>query len=359
MDEYEGRIEWTNYFKIIWKRKWLIIISTLLCAIIAAIYSFLQPSQWKVDAIIQGGNFFDEERNEEVVIVEGEQLAGQINEGYYDNLIVAELNLGVNELPKLKAKNLRWTQLVQISTRASDIEKAKLILNSLFKQIKGDIDKKIDFELNLIETQIEHHKNIIEMENLNIQSREKEKSKLRQKIVPEQNKLKKSEERYKNILNEMDAVIEKIDEMEKQQIKTLPEKKGESEDLSCSLYSNSLLKYFQSYTIEQKINAEMLRQEQIRGFINETEQNIRQLNAEMEQSRKNIEVSMKEINLLKEKKGYINYSQFVKEPSSSLHPVSPRKKLNILIASILGLFVFTLFAFFLEYIQKQKPESQT
>lgn len=358
MNEYEGRIEWMNYLKVAWKRKWLIIISAILCTTVAGIFSFLQPPQWEVDAIIQGGNFFDDVRNEEVVIVEGEELAGQINEGYYDNLISAELNLVAKELPRLKAKNLRWTQLVQVSTRTNDVEKAKLILNFLFKYLKGDIDKKIEFELNLIETEIEHNKNIIEMENLNMQSREKEKSKLRQKIFSEQNKLKKSEERYRNIMNEMDTVIEKIDEIEKQQIKALQEKKERSDSLSSLLSANDMLKYFQSLAIDQKINAETLKQEQIRDFINETEQNIRQLNNEIERSRKNMELSTKEINLLNEKKGQINYSQFIKEPTSSLHPVGPKKKLNILIASILGLFVFTIFAFFLEHLQKLKLEAK-
>jgi len=69
-------------------------------------------------------------------------------------------------------------------------------------------------------------------------------------------------------------------------------------------------------------------------------------------------LSTKEINLLNEKKGQMNYSQFIKEPTSSLHPVGPKKKLNILIASILGLFIFTAFAFFLEYLEKLKLEAK-
>ena len=81
MDEYEGRIEWMNYMKIIWKRKWIILIPALLCIVTAGIISFMQEPIWEVEAILKGGNFFDSEQNQEVLTIEGEQLAGQIRDG--------------------------------------------------------------------------------------------------------------------------------------------------------------------------------------------------------------------------------------------------------------------------------------
>jgi len=357
MDEYEGRIEWMNYLNVIWKRKWLIIISTFLCALAAGVFSFLQPPVWEVEAIIQGGKFFDKLRHEEVWIAEGEQTAGQINEGYFDNLIAADLNMNVKEMPKFKVKNLRWTQLVQVSIRANDVEKAKLILHSLFNHLKRELDKKIDSEIKSNVTQVEHMKNIIDMENLGIESREIEISKLKQDILSRRKKLKNSEERQKNIIDEMNKIQERIDEIEEQQRKALTEKKEGSDTLSLLLYSNKIQDYFRSYyALDQKSSAEKLTQEQIRELINETEANIRLINTEIELSRRNIEISKKEINLLNEAKTQIDHTQFIKEPTSSLYPVAPRKILNILIGGVLGLFVFILFAFFLEYIEKLKPK---
>jgi len=355
MDEYEGRIEWMNYLSVIWKRKWLVIISTFLCALAAGVFSFLQPPVWEVDAIIQGGKFFDKLRHEEVWIAEGEQTAGQINEGYFDNLIAADLNMNVKEMPKLKVKNLRWTQLVQVSIRANDVEKAKLILHSLFNHVKRDLDKKIDSEIKSNVTQVEHMENIINMENFSIQSREIEISKIKKEILSGRKKLKESEERQKNIIDEMNKVQERIDEIGKQQRKALTEKKEGSDTLSLLLYSNKIQNYFRSYyTLDQKLSAEKLTQEQIREFTNETEAHIRLINTEIERSRRNIEISKKEINLLNEAKSQIDHTQFIKEPTSSLYPVAPRKKLNIFIGGVLGLFVFSLFAFFLEYVEKLK-----
>ncbi len=356
MDGYEGTIDWIKYLNVIWKRKWLIMISTFLCALAAGVFSFLQPPVWEVDAVIQGGKYFDRERHEEVLMVEGEQIAGQINEGYFDNLIAAELNLDVKKMPKLKAKNLRWTELVQVSIRANDVEKTKQILYSLFNNIKKDLDKKIDSELKSNAALVAHWESIIEMENLGIQSREIEKSKLKQDILSARKKLKNSLERQKNIIDEMNAVLERIDEIEKQQRKVLTEKKEGSATLSLLLNSNRTQEYFRSDMIEQKLNVEKLTQEEINLFINQTEADIRLLNSEIEQKRKNIEISKKEINLLNEKKAQIDHTQFIKEPTSSLYPVAPRKKLNIFIGGVLGLFVFILFAFFLEYLEKLKPK---
>ena len=354
MDEYEGRIEWMNYLNVIWKRKWLIIISTFLCALVAGVFSFLQPPVWEVDAIIQGGKFFDKLRHEEVWIAEGEQTAGQINEGYFDNLIAADLNMNVKEMPKLKVKNLRWTQLVQVSIRANDVEKAKLILHSLFNHLKRDLDKKIDSEIKSNVTQVEHMENIINMENFSIQSREIEISKIKKEILSGRKKLKESEERQKNIIDEMNKVQERIDEIGEQQRKALTEKKEGVDTLSILLNSNRTQEYFRSDMLEQRLNVEKLTHEEISLFINRTEGEIRLINSEIEEKRKNIEVVKKEINLLNEKKGQIDHTQFIKEPASSLYPVAPRKKLNILIGGVFGLFVFSLFAFFLEYLEKLK-----
>jgi len=327
MDEYEGRIEWMNYLNVIWKRKWLIIISTLLCTIVAGVFSFLQPPVWEVDAIIQGGKYFDTERNEEVLIVEGDNLAGQIDEGYYNNLIAVELNLDIKEMPKLKAKNLRWTELVQVSIRAHDVEKASLILRCLFNHLKKEIDAVIDSAFKGNEAQVANYENIIEIENFSIKSLEIEISKLEKEIISIKNKLKKSEENYKNILDQMNAILEKSDEQG----------------------------YLSSYrALDEKLNVERLTQEQLTFLISDKENEKRILSAEIEEKRIIIELAEIEINLLNGKIGQINHTQFIKEPTSSIYPVAPRKKLNIVIAGVLGLFVFSLFAFFLEYLEKLK-----
>lgn len=46
-----------EYFTVAWKRRWQIIIPTLVLVIIAAIWSFALPKIWEVDAIIIPSKF--------------------------------------------------------------------------------------------------------------------------------------------------------------------------------------------------------------------------------------------------------------------------------------------------------------
>jgi len=78
------------------------------------------------------------------------------------------------------------------------------------------------------------------------------------------------------------------------------------------------------------------------------------LNTEIDKINNEIEDVKNEIGFLNERKGRIDYTQLIKEPTSSISPVSPKKKLNVLIAGILGLFIFTALAFFLDYLEKQR-----
>jgi len=83
------------------------------------------------------------------------------------------------------------------------------------------------------------------------------------------------------------------------------------------------------------------------------------INLGIEDNERLINQIEKEINSLKE--GILNthYAQITKEPTSSISPVYPKKLTNVLIAGILGLLIFGMLAFFLEYIEKQKSKLKT
>ncbi|TET67966.1 MAG: hypothetical protein E3J56_12020 [Candidatus Aminicenantes bacterium] len=378
---------------------------------------------------------------EEIMVVEPKQIANQINKKSYDHLIAAELNLDIREFPKLKAENIRDTKLVQISIKENDVEKAKLILHSLFNHLNKDLDKKIDVEIKILDTQvaskensikqneisIKDHNNQIALKNLqikdkeneiktkengikkknnniqlkelDIQSREIEKDRIKKEIESFQNKLKISEDRVKSIMDEMKEVKKRIDELEVQQRKALAEKKQGGDAISLLLYSNEVQQNFRYYnTLDEKLSNEKITQENLNLAIRNKEEQLRQIDNQIEQINtqketikteiddimtqivviktgiKKIKNSIKsvknsiekvkntintqetEISLLEGKKARIDYTQLIKEPTSSLYPVFPKKKLNILIASILGLMAFTMLAFFLESLEKHKAK---
>ncbi|MGB8951770.1 MAG: Wzz/FepE/Etk N-terminal domain-containing protein [Candidatus Aminicenantales bacterium] len=360
MEPYENEVELMDYLNVIWKRKWLIIIPTFFLAIAAGVVSFLQPPQWEVDAIIQPSKFFTQTEAgqfEEVVIVDPKQIAGQINQETYNMLISAELNIDSREFPKLKSENLRDTKLIRVSVRDNNVTKGKDILTSLFRHLKRELDQKIDVEMKGIDTKIASAENDVKKKNIDIQSKEIDISKIKQESLSAQNKLKISEERFNNIITEMKAVKERIDAIEKQQRNALSERKEGSDAISLLLYSNEIQQNFRYYnTLDEKLSTEKITQENLMQFIREKEQEIKQLKNQIEKLHNEIDGIHNENELLEMQKNRIDYAKLVKEPTASINPVAPRKKVNVAIAGVVGLFMFTILAFFIEHVSKQQQK---
>ena len=314
---------------VLWKRKWLILIPTFILVIAVGIISFFTPPKWEVDVLIQPSKYLtrtEAGRLEEVMVTEPAQIASQINQNSYDHLIASELNLDIREFPELKAENLRDTKLVRVTAKENDIEKAKLILSSLFNHLKSELDKKVEIEIKEIDSQIK--------------SKEIEKLGIEEEINANRNKLNIVKNREKEIENEMSDIKKRIDVLDKEQRSNL--KKGnrsDSESLAMLLYSNEILQSLTHLnTLNELISRKKIEEEDITLGIENREEKIKQLE--------------NEIDNLNERKGRIDHTQLIKEPTSSLSPVSPKTKLNILIVTILGLLIFTAFAFFVEYLGK-------
>ncbi len=348
MNKYENEKELIDYLNVLWKRKWLIIILTFVLVVAVGVGSFFLPRLWEVDAIIMPSKLFIQTGGgqfEEVFPVDPQQIAGQINEAIYNTLIAAELNLDIRELPKLKAENLRDTKMLRISTRENDAEKAKRILYSLFKHLKKDLDRKINVEIKRLDAQISTNENLIRQKKI-------EGNKARQEILSSENKLKISKDRVNSIMEEMKSVKIRIDELEKQQRKALAERKEGSDALSHLLLLNQVQQNLQYYTsLDEKLSNEKIIQEDLQLNIEGKKIEIEKINNEIENVKDQIE-------LLDEKKARVDYAQLIKEPTSSLGPVFPKKKRNVMIAGILGLMIFTMLAFFLEYIGEKELKAK-
>jgi capsular polysaccharide biosynthesis protein len=365
-----------DFLNVIWKQKWLIIIPTFFLVVLVGIYSFLQTPVWQVESIIQPAKFTIQTEGgdlQEVLVTSPKQIASQIKEGIYNRLIVAELNLDIREFPEFDVGNLNDTSLIRVITKDPDTEKAKFIHLSLFKHLKAELDRKVDVEMRNVETQIEaknnsiQHNNLIINDNLNhIKLKQIQKNKIKQQIITAQNKLTISKQRFDNITEETKTVKERLDAIETQQRKALAEKYQEGNALSLLLYSNEIqhnLRYYN--TLDEKLSNEKITQENLNLFIHEKEEELNQMDTEIENLKNDInkieniiEGIQSQIQLLKDKKARIDYAQLIKEPTSSLNPVAPRKKFNIIIAGLAGLFIFAIMAFLIGYVQEQKTASR-
>lgn len=326
----EKEIELIDYLNVIWKRKWIIIIGTVLCMIVAGAVSFILKPVYEIDTIIQPGKFFVQNQAgdfEEFVVEDPQQIADKVRHKSYDALIAVELNKDAAELPEIKGENIKDTLLTRIWVRDHDVELSKKILDSLIVLLKIDIDMKIDIEINNV--------------NAAIKANEIEKERRINQIEILKKKLIIIDQRKKDIIKEMDSVKIKINELEKEQLKVLKkENRTEIESLGMLLYSNEIQ---QSLRYNDLLNEKLSNEKLKEGNVN----------SDLQVEYASINKIDNTIVNLKERKGRIDYTKIIKEPTSSIYPVSPRKKLNVLISGILGLMIFTLLAFFLEYIKRK------
>jgi capsular polysaccharide biosynthesis protein len=329
----ENEVELIDYLNILWKRKWLIIIGTLLCMVLTAIVSLVLKPVYEVDAIIQPGKFIVENlagNFEEVVVEVPQQIADKVKHKSYDVLIAAQLNIHEQELPDLKAENIRETLLTRIWLEEKDIQLGKQILQTLVDLVKKDIDSKIEIEFNNIDAEIkafeiDQERRIKEIEIL-------------------KNKLKIIDQRKKDITSEMKSVKIKIAELEKEQMAVLKkENRSDVESLGLLLFSNEIQQRMRDYDLlNEKLKNERLDEENVHSERQKEEAAISQMN--------------NSIANLRERKGRIDKTKVVKEPTSSINPVFPKKKINVLIAAVVGFALFTFLAFFINYIDSKKKK---
>jgi len=391
--------DFRDYFRVVWKRKWLIIIPTFFCVVVTAVLSLIAPRKWEIDCIIKPSKFFIESYSgafQEIMVIDSQQISELINNNTYDRIIADELAVELEKFPELRAKELKETKLIRISLRESDVRRGKAILASLFKHLKRELDEKIELEAKGLENLIANNEHLIHQKELSIKDKlsgikiiendirlqridikEKERQKLEKKeeIISVGNLLKISQQREKNVLSELKEVKKRIEVIDKQQAEVISKEKTDESTLSLLLYSNEIQQNLQYYnTLDKELLSERINQEDLRLRVKIKEGEIKNLESQIDQTktiidnlktqindqkndiekiRSEIENVQNTIALLEERRSRIDYSQLVKEPTSSFHPVSPKRRLNVLIAFILGMSVFVLLAFIIEYTQPQ------
>lgn len=305
MNTQAREIELMDFLLILWKRKWSVLLLTLIVTAAAVVFVLISPKRWEVSTVMvpskflvqmEGGKF------EEFVFVDPKQIAGQINQGSYSSLIVSELNLSLRQIPEIKAENLKDTMLVKISIREKDVEEAKNILRLLLGRLISELNQKADIEIKNTDALIKTN----------------------------QKKVAVIKQREKAIENEMENTRKRIEALDTEQRASLKkEKTSEMESLAMLLYSNEIQQSLRYHdTLNELLNSKKIEEE---------------------------DLNLKIGNLI-ERKERIEYAQVKKELSASLNPLM-QKKLIVVAAFLFGLALSVLLAFFLEYLEKSKAKT--
>jgi len=367
----EDEIDLADYLRILWKWKRLIISGTLICGFVAGIVSFLMPEIYEVSSVIEPGIIGFNKEGSFIYVDSPVNIKEKINKGAYNREIQKALHLDPKAKIKFEVTTGREAKVIKITSQWEEkkinlgveaTQKLLQLISNDYKKVveqrKSDINKQIllkQNEISKIETQ---KKDIDKQIKLKLNKIEK----IQREIKLQQANLENIREKKKVLLEEMKKVKENTEKIIQQRDKLL-RSKGSGRDISLLLYSTTIQQniiYFnqlsnQIYDLrarEKKIEAEI---DKLSRNIDDVKTEIERLNLKKTESlQAKIDDIKAKIDALNMTKRLISTTKVIQKPQASLYPVKPKKKLNIAISLILGLFFMTFLAFFLEYLKESK-----
>ncbi len=288
----EDEIALIDVFMILWKRKIMIILLTLLLGGVAGIVSMMLPPVYRVTAIIEPGKGADGESVERP-----ETIKQNILGGAYDLGIQEVLGLTVAEYPALTVQVPKDTALLNISLEIEKPELGVAILNELLLRVSAMIEERLQYERaqldnNLKLALVEHTGLVESIKLLTLQTRD---------------------------------TAEKISGLEAARGEALANLASDA--MSVLLYSNEIQsKQIYLNNLQMKLNKAV-------QATNSAE----------------IGVANARLKIAKIKSTNINKVPLVPEK-----PVRPKKVLIVLLALIAGLMTSTVLAFLIEYVSNAR-----
>ena len=329
---YEDEINLIDYLKVLWKWKWLIIAGTLICAIIAAVISLRMPKIYEVSTVIEPGIAGVKDDGSFTYIDSVANISGKINGDIYSKRIQNALNLDpLKTGVKFKSANVKAANMINITSQWQE----------------GDTELGVKVTMQMIHLLSDDYGRIIDHKNSDY---DKQLALKMSSIKKTRNEIKLQQATFKNIRERKEQLLEEIrgvkDNTEKivQQRDTLLKDKNPGKDLSLLLYSTTIQ---QNVAYFNQLSNQVY---DLRTMEKRTENEIDKLS-------ENINDIKAQINTLNLEKGLISNIRVIQEPEVSLHPVKPKKKQIVLLASVVALFMFIFLAFFIEYIKNASKSS--
>ena len=398
----DEEIELMDYLLVLWKRKWLIVIGTLICVVTAGIVAFNMSKIYEVSTSFNVGRT-------EAGFVEGElDILGKIKRISLREKIAQELSLPMEnvsgeEFFKISSSKDGNTLTLKIKRETAEPDRAIKILGILNESIIEDHQDRVEKARKILLDKIAISESKIALTETQIDALKKE---ISDKIALNQDRIKDTEseiEALKKEISDKIVVNEKWIEikMEKQkvfeeqlakieeEIKTLEQirdsiierKLKEVDVVGMVAYFNDLqARCSSAYSTRSQII------DQIPSQIQSYYSNIASLEArltdldglplriksynediaglearltDLDELPLKIESYRESIVTIQAKLNEIRETEIIDPPHSSPYPIKPQKKRILAIAGALGLIVFVFVAFFFEYVRKYQERKVT
>lgn len=328
---FDDEIELVDYFRVIWKWKYLVIIGALVGGLAAGVVTFnmsKSPPLYCVRQMLELGGGDVGKDSKKVFVYSAEQIKAVIEDGNLNEQISQNMGRSGNKVEasslKFRVSTVGFGDAVEIAYETPVIEKGVNVLNGLTATLVAYSNK--------------------EVESLRAKDFEKI-----QQGKAEIGRLK-GEERFANMkkdnierrIRELSEAIEES-ELEaialKKKREGISRKSGHDESEFGSLYDRLVFE-----------NDHLIAKFEEQRFRNV----VKRVDAEMVSWKIGNEVKKKsdELRLLEGKK-YVEVIRLIGEPTALLLPQGkPRTKSIVVLAALAGFFLMVFFAFFLEYVAK-------
>lgn len=329
--EFRDEIELIDILRVIWKWKYLILGGSVLCAVAAGVISFKMPKVYRINMVLRPGILQVNDNGKNTYIDSPQNIKAIIEAGTFDYQIMKDItDTSKNDFPKSLKINVtipKDAESIVVSHEGSDVELGQRILNNLLKLLLAKYSEMVDYYHKQYETQIIMDKADIEKYNAQIRSDEQQIKNLNRSID--------------ELLSEIKIVNKNTNHLISERDKFISDTVNPDTILSSVLYTN---------TIQQNIALSNTYNDQIKRYESEKEGHKVSLETAKGERQKLLE----SIKNLEFKKNSIQNIKLLQSPTPSFYPIKPRKRLNVALATIVGLFTMLLLSFFIEYIHGHK-----
>jgi uncharacterized protein involved in exopolysaccharide biosynthesis len=270
-------------------------------------------------------------RGDEVVTIEDPKDTKTKIEKAYSFKVMEELKIPEQEFPGLEVDNPKGTRIIEISTEAKDINQALNVLEKANIFILNDHKSLVEEARTTLSNNI---KTIV----LKVNTLKSEKKALSQKLSLLKDNRKNIQEQIKNVEKRLEELL-----VEKKRL-----------NLSANPNNTLSMLVFTSEIQENQRYYNQLQDKLKFGIANLEVDNRIALDRKdemletLELKKQNLQVRLDN---LKE-------TTIIKEPGYLKIPVKPKRKLNVLIAGIIGLMMSLFLAFSAEYLEKVRKRRQ-
>lgn len=372
----EDEINLIDLLRVIWKWKWLIAVGTLICVVVAIVFSYLLPKVYQVDMMVEPGIIDIRDNGAFIFLDLPENISRKINEQAYNQRIIASLNIDPKEARldlKADTNGKGKSQIIKVTSEWEEnkINLGVKALHCLIDLLTDDYRPIVQQKQFTYDSKITTNKNKIH--DIEIQKKD-----LEQQIQTKMSDIKNKKNQMQIKQARLEGVGQQIEKLllELKQVKENSEKIAEKrqslinegnrqDDMSLMLYGTTLQQNI-LYFNELNTHIYNLTREQntVESQINSLESDLNTTLGEIERLRLRkvegvqiiIDDTNAEIERLQSEKQIITNIKIIKTPEVSADPIKPKKKKIVALTGFASLFIFVFLAFFIEYIRNASKE---